>query len=259
MSEKLDGAGDRRHGTSPSTTVLTGRRRFMQIGAALIGAPILAGVAAKVHAASPLGLTESSGRAVKHALDDFDINVDDVQILFVDMQPELTQRSETIPPEAFEANAAVLAKVARLLNIPITFSLVPLGGKAGTPIPGLAAYAGAKNTFRRVVAGSFSDKAMVSSLASHKRKVLVISGYATEVAVLQSALGALEAGYIVHIPVDAIGSPSRRTEPAVIDQLEMAGAIPTTVLALAGLLAPDFSKEPGSSVLSTFSELRSSK
>jgi nicotinamidase-related amidase len=255
VSEESEIIDNERQNIQSAFKVITGRRRFMQIGAVLFGAPLIAGLAAKVQASER---TASSMQVGKHALSDFDIKANDVQILFVDMQPELTQRSETIPPDAFEANAAVLAKVAQLLNIPITFSLVPLGGKTGAPIPGLVPYATAQNTFRRVVAGSFSDKEMVDSLASHKRKVLVISGYASEIAVLQSALGAIEAGYTVHIPVDAIGSPSRRTEPAVIDQLEMAGAIPTTVLALAGLLAPDFSKEPGSSVLSTFKDLRSS-
>lgn len=257
MSKELDIIGIEQRDISTSNAV-AGRRRFMQVGAMFLGAPLLAGLATRVQAAPSPEKSAGPILGEKRVLSDFDINVNDVQILFVDMQPELTQRSETIPPEAFEANAAVLAKVARLLNIPITFSLVPLGGKPGTPIPGLADYAEAKNTFRRVVAGSFSDKTMVDALARNKRKVLVISGYATEIAVLQTALGALEAGYIVHIPVDAIGSPSRRTEPAVIDQMQMAGAIPTTVLALAGLLAPDFSKEPGSSVLSTFNDLRSS-
>lgn len=255
MSEELETINKGHQNIQSSHEVVTGRRRFIQIGVVLFGAPVMAGLAAKVQASEK---TPSSMRTGKHPLSNFDIKAKDVQILFVDMQPELTQRSETIPPDAFEANAAVLAKVGQLLNIPITFSLVPLGGKPGAPIPGLAPYVTDQNTFRRVVAGTFSDKAMVDSLASHKRKVLVISGYASEIAVLQSALGAIEAGYTVHIPVDAIGSPSRRTEPAVIDQLEMAGAIPTTVLALAGLLAPDFSKEPGSSVLSTFKDLRSS-
>jgi len=187
---------------------------------------------------------------------DASVNPSDVQIIFVDLQPELTRNSRTVKPFVLGANAAVLAHVASITGIPVTFSTVPLQGKFSDPIPELQEYVSGKNTIRRVKAGTFMEPALISTLARHHRRVLVVSGYATEVAVLQTALAALKAGYQVYVPVDAIGSPSGRTEAAALHQMEYAGVVTGSVMALAAQLAPDFSRKPGSEVLKSFSDLR---
>lgn len=179
----------------------------------------------------------------------------DVQILFVDLQPELIRSSRTVKPDALTANATVLAQVARLTHVPVTFSIVPVQGKPGRNIPALTPYASPDNTVQRVMAGTFMEPQLVNTLEAHKRNTLVIAGYSTEVAVLQTALGALEAGYTVYVATDAIGSQSKRTDDAALRQMEMAGAIPGSVLAIAAQLAPDFSQKPGSDVLLTFDSL----
>lgn len=205
---------------------------------------LLAGFAMQAQADSPTEAAVAPVPIVRSAdgrrIDDLNIRARDVQVLFVDLQPELTDGSRSIQPQALAANAAVLARVAHLVDVPVTFSIVPMAGKPGRHIPELAQYAGEKNTFPRVVAGTFMEPPLVSALAAQRRKVLIVSGYATEVAVLQTALGALKAGYTVYVPVDAIGSRSSRTESAALREMELAGAIPTSVLALAAQLAPDF-------------------
>lgn len=192
-----------------------------------------------------------------HARDarDFHLDAKDVQIVFVDLQPELTKGSYSVAPHALATNARVLAKIAGINHVPVTFSTVSVAGQPGRLVPELLPYANAGNTYPRIPAGTFMDAPLVAGLAAHRRKVLVVSGYATEVAVLQTALGALEAGYRVYVAVDAVGSKSTRTERAALDEMAQAGATPISVLALAGMLAPDFSKPPGSSVLATFDEL----
>ncbi|AVF38155.1 hypothetical protein BV494_24095 (plasmid) [Rahnella sikkimica] len=192
-------------------------------------------------------LTENSGNGI--------LDARDVQILFVDLQPELISSSRTIQPAALTANAAVLAQVARLTHVPVTFSIVPVQGKPGRNLPALTPYVSPKNTVRRVMAGTFMEPRLVDALGAYKRKTLVVAGYATEVAVLQTALGALKAGYTVYVVMDVTGSRSERTEDAAVRQMEMAGAIPTSVLAIAAQLAPDFSRTPGSEVLLTFDSL----
>ncbi|MBI0329265.1 isochorismatase family protein [Burkholderia plantarii] len=181
---------------------------------------------------------------------------EEVQILFIDLQPGLIAASQTVKPPALATAAGVLAKIANVLDIPMTFCLVPEQGGPGSLIPELAEYATEKTSFRRVVASPFMEPAIVSALAAHDRKILVIAGFSAEVAVLQSTLGAIGAGYTVQIPVDTMGSRSARTEDAVMRQMEKAGAIPTSVLSLSALLAPDFSQQPGSAVLSALAGLR---
>lgn len=183
------------------------------------------------------------------------LNANDVQILFVDLQPELIRDSRTVKAPALSANAAGLARVAKLTRVPVSFSIVPVGGQPGHHLPELAEYATPGNTVQRVMAGTFMEPRLVSLLASHQRRSLIVAGYATEVAVLQTALDARKAGYTVYFVTDATGSRSSRTEEAAMEQMEMAGAIPTSVLAVAAQLAPDFSRKPGSDVLATFGTL----
>ncbi|CAM3835322.1 isochorismatase family protein [Rouxiella silvae] len=214
--------------------------------AAIISAPVSANT--KMQPAPPAPIVNS---------DNHILNARDVQIIFVDLQPELIKGSQTVKPEALAGNAAILAKVASLTHVPVTFSIVPVQGEAGHNIPELSQYATVNNTVPRVMAGTFMEPRLVSALASHHRKTLVISGFATEVAVLQTALDARKAGYTVYVAMDATGSRSGRTESAAMQQMEMAGAIPTSVLAVAAQLAPNFSKKPGSDVLATFDSLSS--
>lgn len=63
----------------------------------------------------------------------------------------------------------VLAKIARLLGIPMNFPLVPVKGKFGELISELQAYSGVNNTSQRVLAPSFTDKVMVANLAKNQR------------------------------------------------------------------------------------------
>lgn len=179
----------------------------------------------------------------------------DVQILFADLQPPLVQTCRSIAPETLCKGAHILARVARIVDVPMTFSVVPVDGKPGSLIPELRPYAGDNNVFQRMSTATFMDPGLVAALERHGRKTLVISGFTSEAAVLHSVVGAIEAGYTVHVPVDAIGSWWARTEEAALRQMEIAGAIPTSVSTLATLLAPDSSSENGVQVLAAIKDL----
>lgn len=179
----------------------------------------------------------------------------DVQFFFVDLQDALLKQSRTVSPDVLTNNAGVLAKIANILGAPITISIVPVHGDRGVAISTLDAYTSEDNIFHRVAACTFMESGIVARLAQHARGTLVVAGYATEVAVLQTALGALAAGYRVFVVVDIIGSRSTRTESAALREMERAGVMLTSALALSAQLAPDFALSPGTDVLKTFEEL----
>ena len=52
------------------------------------------------------------------------------------------------------------------------------------------------------------------------------------------------------IPVDCTGNRSERTEQAALKQAEQAGAVLTSLASVAAQIAPNFSKEPGTTILS---------
>jgi hypothetical protein len=186
----------------------------------------------------------------------FRINPDDVQILFADLQPTLVASSATTTPAGLALSAGVLAKAASILKLPMVFSLVPQAGEPGVLIPELAEYATPANTFQRFVGNVFLHPETAQAITANKRKCIVVAGFAAEVVVLHSSLAALEAGYSVQVPLDAVGGRSVRTEGAALGQIERAGGVMTSVLSLVTGLAPDFSCAPGAQTLEALRALR---
>jgi len=173
----------------------------------------------------------------------------ETQLLFVDLQPGFVASSRTNPPATLSSAASVLALAGELLRIPMTFLTVPDTSGPGTLIPELQLFATEANSFRRTTTSPFLKTEISHTISAHQRAVLVVSGFSAEVAVLQTALDGLEAGYEVIVPIDAIGSRSPRTEAAVLRQMEIAGAVVTSVRSLLMRLTPDVASSSGAEVL----------
>ena len=178
-----------------------------------------------------------------------------VQLLFVDLQAFLTAHSATVKADMIGKAAGALARTAKSLGMPITFSLVPGADTSPQPVPELQEFATAGNVFVRQSANAFVDPALRGVLSGHGRKTLVIAGFSAEVAVLHAGLDAVEAGYHVYVVVDAIGGHSHRTEQAALNRLERAGVNFLSATSLLSGFAPDFSRSPGSDVLKEITAL----
>ncbi len=183
-----------------------------------------------------------------------ELNKDDVQILFADLQVEIVARSKTTPVLVLASSVNVLARVARLLEIPIILSVVPEGGRAPELIPELAKETTGLPQFLRT--GVSLDEGTKEALAANSRNSLIISGFATETVVLHAATAAIVCGHRVLIPVDACGGLSERTEAAAFRQIEAFGGEPTSVVTLATALVPDFSSDLGQRVFGILQQLR---
>lgn len=171
-----------------------------------------------------------------------------VQLLFADLQSPLVAGSKTQPPDRLERAAAVLAEVGTILSLPMLFSVVMEGSSPPHLLPALKPYSRKDNTLLRIPVAPFHDTATVAAIAAHRRRVLVIAGFAAEVVVLQAALDALAAGHEVYFVTDTIGSQFERTEAAAFREMEMAGAKPTSVLSFTTRMVPDFVGSPGKQV-----------
>jgi hypothetical protein len=179
-----------------------------------------------------------------------------IQVLFADLQPQIVARSKTNAPDSLSRAAGVLARVARLLHLPMHFSVVPDGDQSPQLIPDLARVAEGVPQRLRVSASPFLDESIRAAIAGAGRRNLVIAGFATEAVVLHSVRDALAAGYDVHVPVDACGGISSRTEEATFRQIAAAGGITTSVVSLVTAMAPDYSRDPGRQALELLQPLR---
>src|SRR5262249_41182806 len=168
-----------------------------------------------------------------------------VQVLFADLQPQMVARSKTNTPDALARSAAVLARVARLLHLPVHLSVVPEGGQPPECIPELARETEGVAQHPRISFSPFLDEATRAEIAATGRQHLIIAGFTTEVVVLHAVRDALAAGYRVHVPVDACGGMSSRTKDAAFRQIEAAGGVTTSVVTLVTALVPDVSTDLG--------------
>lgn len=172
-----------------------------------------------------------------------------VQMLFIDHQPEIVGTSKTNSVEKITAATVGLAKLARLFDIPVTVSYVPIGSGQPKLIPELEAILSDAPRFPRTVAPVFDDKATCKHIEGLARHDLVVCGVVTEVAVLLAAFMGVSLGHEVHVPVDACGGYSQRTEDAAFRRIESFGAATAAVATLGAVLQPDLGSSQGQEMM----------
>ncbi len=171
---------------------------------------------------------------------------ENVAVLFLDLQEEIIKNSRTLPIDRLRRTAGSLAKLAALHKLPAFLSAVPPGGAfldvvltpLGDPQPRL-----------RTHTSAFSDPGLVEALRATGRRVIVLSGVASEIVVQRTALDALAAGYELQVAVDACGGVDARTEDAAWRRIGAAGGVTTSVTTLAAELTEDFATDLGGATL----------
>ncbi|SNY47601.1 isochorismatase family protein [Paractinoplanes atraurantiacus] len=144
-------------------------------------------------------------------------------------------------------NTVGLAKTAKLYGA----GLVVTNGEASKPsgplYPELLAAIGDQPVIERSTAfNSFLDPAFTAAVEATGRRRLLIGGIATDGCVLQTALGAVRAGYETYVVVDATASTSKEAHDMAIQRMLMAGIVPVTWWSVAAefQLEPRFADSP---------------
>lgn len=182
------------------------------------------------------------------------ITASDTIILFSDLQNDLITVAHTHPEKKIRKSVLVLAKAAKLLQIPVVATVVPVNG---TPqlIDEIEEGYGPVEMVARPGADAFDHPPIRSRLEASGRKTLLISGVATEVAVSLPAISGLRHGFRTFTVLDACGGISERSEQAALARIASAGGSLTSVLTLMGELAVDFSTDTGQQMMKLLFEL----
>ena len=172
------------------------------------------------------------------------IEAKDAVILFADLQAGIVELTQTNPLERLQKAVRALARLAKLLEIPVVVTGVRTeDGKDARITPQIGEVLGEQPTYHRTTCDAFLNPEIALAIKATERKTLLISGVATELAVQLPALTASDEGYRVYVVLDACGGMSERTEQAALLRLAKAGATTVSVITLAGELAGDF-REP---------------
>lgn len=151
---------------------------------------------------------------------------DDLVLLVVDLQEKLLPTISGI--EKTIVQCVKLIRFARVLNIPILWTehypkgLGPTAGEIASELKGLA-------PLEKISFGCLGEPKFRKALEETGKKQLLIAGIETQVCVMQTTLMALEAGYEVYVPRDAVASRAKNQYKAGLARMEKAGAQLVTV------------------------------
>jgi nicotinamidase-related amidase len=145
-------------------------------------------------------------------------------LIVVDIQEKL------LPPifnkETMIKNAQLLIRLAKILSIPAMVTTQYSKGLGGT-VTEIAWSLGEIRTIDKLEFGCFGSDEFRSGLKMlpGNPNTLLLCGMETHICVTQTALGALNEGYLVHVASDAVGSRSEWNWKIGLDRMRAAGAV----------------------------------
>ena len=148
-------------------------------------------------------------------------------LLVVDIQERL------LPPifnkDELVKNSQLLVRAAKILEMPVVVTTQYVKG-LGPVVPEIASLVSNVRPIDKLEFGCFGSnefRATLKSLPGNRNTVL-LCGMEAHICVMQTALGALNEGYLVHVASDAIGSRVRWNWDIGIDRMRAAGAVIST-------------------------------
>jgi nicotinamidase-related amidase len=172
---------------------------------------------------NPSPLPELAGRvsepAARRSLDPTQCT-----LAVVDMQdkllPSIHNRDEVV------RNCQILIRMAGVLRIPVVLTTQYVRG-LGPTVPEIASLLQDVPPIDKTSFGCFGCddfRNALHQLPGHRTTVL-LCGIEAHICVMQTAIGALQNGYIVHVAADAVGSRTEQNYRLGLQRMEAAGCV----------------------------------
>lgn len=147
-------------------------------------------------------------------------------LLLIDHQVGTMSWVNSLPFEELKRNALMLAKTARILNMPVVltssmeeYAQGPLLSELETILPTEFAA-----RIQRVgIVNAMDDDNFAAAVKATGRKKLIIAGVTNDVCTVFPALSLVSEGYEVQVIADAGGSPSKMADNMALRRMEKAG------------------------------------
>ncbi|WP_426111069.1 hydrolase [Pseudomonas sp. DSP3-2-2] len=150
---------------------------------------------------------------------------DNSAFIIIDYQPVQVSSIRSMPREELVFNITSVAKAAVNFNLPIIHSTVNVGtGRNKPPIEQLQDVLGHLPTYDRTSINSWEDSEFKQAVKACGRRKLIMTALWTEACLAFPVLDAIQEGYEVYIPVDAVGGTSVAAHEAALRRMEQAGA-----------------------------------
>jgi nicotinamidase-related amidase len=152
------------------------------------------------------------------------LEADQCALIVVDMQEKL------LPPiwekERLVRNVQLLIRLAGILKIPALVTTQYAKG-LGNTVPEIASMLPDTPPIDKLMFSCFGSDAFCSLLKRlpGQRTTVLLCGMETHICVMQTAMGALREGYLVHVACDAVSSRAELNWRIGLDRMRSAGAI----------------------------------
>lgn len=158
------------------------------------------------------------------------LNPKNSAVIFIDFQPQMVFGVANIDRQTLYNNVLLLAKAAKIFQVPTILTAVESKGFSGNMWPQLLDIFPGQEPIERSSMNSWEDKRFVAAVKATGRKKLVMAALWTEVCLAFPALEAIKAGYDVYAVEDASGGTTVTAHNAAMRRVEQAGAVPMTAL-----------------------------
>ncbi len=152
------------------------------------------------------------------------LEADRCALVVVDIQEKL------LPPifnkETLVKNSQLLTRLAKILSLPILVTTQYSRG-LGSTVPEIASLLTDVPAFDKMEFSCFGSDRFRSQLKSlpGNRNTVLLCGMESHICVMQTALGALNEGFLVHVASDAVGSRAEWNWTIGLDRMRAAGAV----------------------------------
>lgn len=145
-------------------------------------------------------------------------------LIIIDYQPIQVSSIRSMSREELVFNITGVAKAALNYDLPIVHSTVNVAtGRNKPPIRELQDVIGHLPTHDRTSINSWEDTGFKEAVKAIGRRKLIMTALWTEACLAFPALDAIQEGYEVYVPVDAVGGTSVAAHEAALRRIEQAG------------------------------------
>ena len=166
-----------------------------------------------------------ASETIRNALTDQLLSPENSALIIIDYQPIQVSSIRSMPREELVFNIVSTTKAALNYDVPIIHSTVNVGtGRNKPPIQELQDVIGDLPTYDRTSINAWEDTEFKQAVQALGRRKLIMTALWTEACLTFPALDALQEGYEVYVPVDAVGGTSVAAHEAALRRIEQAGA-----------------------------------
>ncbi|MEH1881219.1 isochorismatase family protein [Nostoc sp.] len=177
-----------------------------------------------------------------------DFTQENSAMLLIDHQVGTMKLIKNLPLTEVEKNTLALAKVAKVLKIPVVLTSSQedrFQGKLMTTLAELLPEAYEVRVKRAGIVNAWDDKNFVQAVKDTNRTNLIMAGITTDVCLVFPAISAVREGYNVQAVMDASGSPFHLSEDLARQRMHDAGVVLTATITMIAELVKDWSRTEG--------------